>query len=172
MTFNLSYRQQLIALGLVSILFLYLLWERRIIDTVTIYNELQLSERQLELADRANDEITALESEKIMLDKMIGDNNLNNKALQEYLMVEFAVSGLKIDFFPEYYLIHKNGFEFITQQVRFQGTFHDILKTVHAIENDEKGLKVMALRFETKTDRKLKMDFLYATCFIQSVNRQ
>lgn len=172
MTFNLSYRQQLIALVIISLLFLYLLWERRIVDTFTIYEELKASKEQLELASRANDEIIALESEKRLLDKMIGNNDLDNKALQDYLMNELVSSGLKIDFFPEYYLVQKNGFEFITQQVRFQGTFHQILRTIHTVESDPKGLKVIALRFETKTDRKLKKDLLYATCYIQSVNRK
>lgn len=172
MNITLTYKQQVIALGIVTLLFLYLVWQRRISDTLLLYNELSIANEQLALASRANDEIRMLESRKILLDKMIGNNDLDNASFQEYLMSKVEGEPVQLDLFLEPHIVQQNGFEFITQQARFEGGFHDILRTVNDLEKDDKGLKIIALRFEKQTDRRTKKDRLYATCFVQSVNKK
>ena len=114
-----------------------------------------------------------LEQKELAIDSLlksynIKSNSIHNSLLQ-YLNSQTVSSTIKVvDFQPPHVeqLEHRALHSFI---VRLEGSYPDLIKTIHQIEQEYNFGKVVHLNFEKKRDYRLKKDRLFCDLILQTI---
>lgn len=172
---DLTYKQRKIAVLLLSVAFLWLLWDRKISLSVALYNEWNVVKSQASLIEDADYHIRQLKAEIDMVEAQIGRGDQAQSELQNDLLVIVSEycrqNGVVVVEFSEPHRYAANGFKFMTETIRLEGAFIDIVRLTRHLEKNIEGLRIASIEYMKVLDRKAKKNKLYAKLYVQSTYR-
>ncbi len=132
------------------------------------YNEYQ---KYATLSKNLND--TTIRQKIPLLEEKISENKqqinqYKNKTLLDIITFYATKYHLKITHFepPEETVL--NEYQIVTQKITLNGTFYNILQTLHKLEEVEK-LNLSSVELKSFYDRKKKEEYLLTTLYIQKI---
>lgn len=105
--------------------------------------------------------------------KYLADLNLSNTSFQNNLLRHLNISskefGTVVTAFnqPHEFSLDQN--TFLTYSFNLQGSFSEILKTIHALENQGGFGEIVHIDYEKKTDHRRRATYLEATVMVQQI---
>ncbi|PCH68426.1 MAG: hypothetical protein COC06_09510 [Bacteroidales bacterium] len=169
---ELTYKTRLKVLPFLFVLGFLLIYWLALDKTIVLSGELSVLENKVELLSDAPLQIEILKKRLEHLENSIG--NYNEDISQERIFSELSdyckENGLSILEFPDSHEFNSNGQVVNTFQVEIEGSFHSLLKLVHRLEQEIFLGKMAGVKFQLKSHRRSREEYLSVKIFLQTIN--
>lgn len=169
---ELTYRTRLRILPLIFLLGFVLIYWLAIGKTVDLASQVTNLENQVGQISDAPLRIQILKKRLVQLENSIGDyqDEISHEHIFEDLSRYCKSNRLTIREFPEVHQTENSGHLVNTFQVEIEGKFHSLLKLVHRLEQKAFLGKLAGVKFQLKTNRRSRTEYLSVRIYLQTVN--
>lgn len=171
---RLSYKQRNIGLLVLTIVFGFLVWNKAIKGTLTLMDDCERLEEQLELAGDAPNQLQLLEGRLASVNNIVGNEGTVHEAHQrllEQVSGFCALNELHVKHFPEPITFKAQGFSLVTGVAEVEGRFHELIQLLNELEQSPEGFKVASVRFFSERHPRTKKLNLYARIYFQNIRQ-
>ncbi len=169
---ELTYRTRLRILPVIFLLGFVLIYWLAIGKTVDLVTQVDRLESQVEQISDAPLRIQILKKRLAQLKNSIGDyqDEISHEHIFEDLSTYCKSNRLTIREYPEVHQTESNGHWVNTFQLEVEGGFHSLLKLVHSLEQKAFLGKLAGVKFQLKTNRRSRTEYLSVRIYLQTVN--
>ncbi|WP_321515381.1 hypothetical protein [Marinifilum fragile] len=169
---ELTYQTRLRLLPILFIVIGIVVYWLAIGNTVQLSKQVKQLEQQVDQISDAPLRIQILRKRLAQLESEIGNykTEISHEHIFEDLSEYCRSHRLKIREFPESHLTEQNGHKVHIYQVEIEGNFHSLLSFIHRLEQRTFLGKLAGVKFQLKTDRRSRTEYLSVRIFLQTVN--
>ncbi|MEM9023004.1 MAG: hypothetical protein AAGB22_04645 [Bacteroidota bacterium] len=172
---QLSYRKKNLLLLVVAILFGLIAYQRAFKKTVQLAGECATMEQQIAQARNAAQNIARLETEVARIDLIIGDGSHEASEVQHELLERVSTyceaHKLRVSAVPEPHAFNEKEFTVHTNAVTVKGGFVPLLQLIHGLEQEFNMARLSSVKFHTRRNRRTRQTQLYATIYLQNIDK-
>jgi len=170
---NLSYKQKLRLIGVVSILALFLCYQFAVSNTITEYQNYKQATRDAELLDASGRSLQVLHTKDQMLNILFNQFQLDTLHADKNLLVLVSdyckKNDIKLKQYKPFSLSKKDSLEILTRIVTIEGNFIPCLQILYELETSGKTGRLSSADFKSFTDPTDKKTKLDCTMYIQNL---
>lgn len=166
-----SYKKKLLLTICLALVIMIIAWEATFRKTILAYREVTQLRDGLKTVEQMIAEKQRIEAEIEIINAVLGirDNSLLSEQLFEELeRLSDKYDHIRIVNFPDIHHTETNSYSVKTMSVSFEGDFHEILRLVYDMEQNEKIGKLVSVSIKKEKDFKRNNDFLRLTIFLQN----
>lgn len=142
-------------------------------NTLALKGEYEKLSEEQRLYDNAPEQLAVLLKKQVYYDSILQKMNLGDTSIQNNLLrvlnIEAEKHKLKVVDFNTPHKAEINGNQLNTFDLKLEGNFTDLLKTIHTIEQKNSFGEVVHLHFQKNRNYRTRKDFLTARVFIQNI---
>lgn len=172
-----TYKQRLLYTLIGSGLFLIVVYNMALADTIALAIKNNALEQQISQNQDAPQQIQLVAQKIKRIEQLVGDNDYKEARDIHQVLLE-SVTGyvqkneLILKDFPQPFVINDNGYVTKTAQLTVEGGFINLIKLVYFLENNYTVGKVVAVDFKTTKELRTRTRKLNTTIYLQNVKAE
>ena len=172
---NLTYKKKNQLMGIASVLLLFLFYWVDFADTIALHSEVNVLEKQIQLANDAPQRVVLMQNKLAELDLLPGlKQNADTSIQQELLGIVTGYcqkNGIVLREFPKTIVSQEGDYRVETNIFTVEGGFTKLLQLVYSLEQKNRIGKVASVLYNSKKDIRTKTLSLTASVYLQNIKK-
>ncbi len=173
---KITYKQRLFYVLITGGLFILVLYNIAISDTIVLIVENNELETQILNNRNAPSQVELIKQKLNKIKQVIGNDNYEETDIHQMLLQlitdKVQKNNLILKDFPQPYVISDKGYVTKTVKATIEGDFTHLLKLVYFLEHNYKGGKVVAVDFKTTKELRTRKRKLNTIIYLQNVKAE
>ncbi|MCW9019844.1 MAG: hypothetical protein OQJ96_06040 [Flavobacteriales bacterium] len=173
---KLTYKKKLQYVLIISGVFMVVLYQLALSDTIDLAIETGVMEEQVANNKNAPEEIAMIKQKLAKIEQLIGTQVAHDLDVHQLLLESVTgyvqTNNLVLKDFPQPFSISDKGYTTKTALVIVEGDFIQLLKLSNYIENNYQGGKLVALDFKINNELRTRTRKLNSTIYLQNVKAE
>ncbi len=169
---NITYKQKLIGLVILSVLLFITANKRSYSVTKQTYNQVKELEEKLNYVNASSQDIDGLQNELAIYDRIIGKQGIKAEDIQQKILdYSTQYNTVGVVNLEEIHIAESNGFTIISNQLIVEGDFNSLLELVYSFETDFNYSNIVSVSFTKEKEYQTREDKLRAKIIFQNYEK-